>query len=284
MYNSHSVSAPVPSLPGARRAARMSRPAFTLIELLVVISIIALLIGILLPALGAARKRAASIQCLSNMRGIGQSMAIYLTDYKGYYFPNHTPADTSGNELGGYAEGPEGHVEWYERLASHVREFKVEFMISPLDPYRNHQIDHSAGNDGSELEPMISYAINGYFEVIGNNEKTLTKASEVVSLATRGDEAILAGANYNDGWVWHEDLHEGLAIHGWEAIEEANNWWEHDKETERYSGSSNYLFADGHGKSMPPEALKQEMAFPGAAVPAGAFDLVSGMRPAYEAP
>lgn len=71
----------------------MSRPTarrpvgFTLIELLVVISIIALLISILLPALGAARASARSMQCLSNLRQVMIGVYAYTNDYHGS-FPN----------------------------------------------------------------------------------------------------------------------------------------------------------------------------------------------------
>ena len=59
------------------------RTGFTLIELLVVISIIALLIAILMPALNKAREQAKGTQCMSNIRQMATAMALYAEDYDG---------------------------------------------------------------------------------------------------------------------------------------------------------------------------------------------------------
>ena len=62
-----------------------SRNAFTLVELLVVIGIIALLMGILLPALGAARRQAQVTQCLAVQRQIASAAAVHASVHRGYY-------------------------------------------------------------------------------------------------------------------------------------------------------------------------------------------------------
>lgn len=73
-----------PAVESTRRSCGRSQ-GFTLIELLVVISIIALLVGILLPTLGRAREEANTIKCAASARSIGQAVANYCAGNKDYY-------------------------------------------------------------------------------------------------------------------------------------------------------------------------------------------------------
>ena len=79
------------------------RRLFTLIELLIVIAIIAILAGMLLPALNSARNRAKQIQCIGNLNQIGKAILMYVMDHRDFY-PSQYGDTRIGAFFGSYSD------------------------------------------------------------------------------------------------------------------------------------------------------------------------------------
>src|SRR2546430_11830841 len=116
------------------KTSRKKQEAFTLIELLVVIAIIAILAGMLLPALAKAKEKAHRIACTSNLKQIGIGWKSWARDFNGRY-PMQVPASDGGPpNQSSFSTAPYGAGYTYQVFGVLVNELNTpRILMCPAD-------------------------------------------------------------------------------------------------------------------------------------------------------
>lgn len=220
--------------------------AFTLIELLVVIAIIAILAGMLLPALGRAKAKAQGIQCLGNLRQMGLAWMMYADDHERIPPNNVNSSDPRRTWVRGW-------MDYSSPVPDNTN--TVFLMTSHLWPYLNSlavwrcPADKSMSRHSGRLLPRVrSVSMNNWLNADGawdgqSQFKVIRRVSDMMNPSPTGTFVLL-------------DEREDRINNGFFVVDMAGS--SHPRQPARlrmvdfpasyHNGAGGLSFADGHAE------------------------------------
>lgn len=209
---------------------------FTLVELLVVIAIVGVLIGLLLPAVQAARASARRAQCANKLHQLGLTMLIYTDTHDGRF-----PRTSHEGEDQSWVYSTSPFLEKVDRM-----------RVCPDDPHREVWLKHRS----------TSYLISEYLALPGpNNVERIDQldATSKTLLAFEGSDHRSTEVVENATLELLDHAHPGTVWFSPRNIKKERTWplMLTEIQPDRHAGEiANYLFVDGHVAAIPAATIR----------------------------
>ena len=245
------------------RTRRGACPGFTLIELLVVIAIIAILAGLLLPALAKAKAKAAQAYCLNNLKQLGYGMMMYITDNQDTF-----PGTGSRNTYGYHKED---WIYWRTNTALYPPVEKSPIAVH-LGSVSSNLFRCPADKDNSERKTLTdgngpynySYSLHS-LDLIGNASAGMASIFDgpvnnatphlfkLASVKQPANKVMLA-----EEQTTHKAL-ESIDVGGTTSIINDGRFVPPgDLITRRHNKKGDITFADGHSEPILPRLARDD--------------------------